>query len=47
MIYQSLRNYTNDITVIDLTDNQIGDAGARCIAELLRINKVIRIDEIQ
>jgi hypothetical protein len=40
-IYQTLRDYTTNITVIDFTENKIGDAGAHCIADLLRINKVI------
>ncbi len=41
MIYQALRDYTTNITIIDFTENNIGDAGVHCIVDLLRINKVI------
>lgn len=40
-MYQALRDYTINITVIGLTENKIEDTGAHYIADLLRINKVI------
>ena len=46
IISQTLQNFTTNITVIDLSDNQIGNTGAFYLAQLLRINQVISYSDI-